>query len=126
MRTSPSCLEVLGLHGRRDVVVVERLDHQRLAGPAVAVLGVVQADVFHPQRGLALELDGGVDEGDLARLIYKAPASGHVVPGLLEAAVDQPGRIVAGTSFPPLATKGASTTGRPSARFGSRLDSSLA
>ena len=55
-------LEVLRLDGRRDVVVAERLDGERLAGPAVAVLRVVQADVLHPQRRAALELHGRVDE----------------------------------------------------------------
>ena len=55
-------LEVLGLDGRRNVVVAERLYRERLAGPAVAVLRIVQPDVLHPQRGAAFGLDRRVNE----------------------------------------------------------------
>ena len=87
-------LEILRLDGDRDVVITERLRGECLAGPAVAMLRVVQADVLHPQRSPALRPHGRVDEGDLARLVHEAPAGGDVVFRLLEAAIDEVGRIV--------------------------------
>jgi len=63
---------------------VERLYRERLAGPAVAVLRIVQSDVLHPQRGAAFVPHAASMKVDLARLIHKAPAGGHVVSRLLE------------------------------------------